>query len=111
MSRVILCVPLGDDSRVDPRWGRAAVVAVAEVLDGRIGSWREFRVDWDRLHDEGGPGRHHARVARFLLEHHVERVVADHVGEGLVRMLATMSIGLRLGAEGLARDAVLAAAA
>lgn len=108
---VIACVPVSPDGTVDPRWGRADRLAVAEVEDGRILSWEEFQVDWSTRHDEGSSARHHARVARFLLEHHVGAVVAHHVGEGMVRQLATMKVTLHLDAEGDARAAVVAALA
>lgn len=106
---MILCVPVTPEETVDPRWGRADSIAVAEVLDGKIDNWQEIEVSWSRLHDEGTPARHHARVARFLRENHVEAVVANHVGDGMVRMLDTMGLALHLDAEGDARAAVLAA--
>ncbi|MBK5249435.1 MAG: hypothetical protein JJE50_08365 [Actinomycetales bacterium] len=93
---------------VDPRWGRADWVAVADVVDGEIVSWREIEVSWSRLHDEGTSGSHHARVVTFLREHHVEAVVAHHIGDGMVRMLDTMGLPTRLGATGDARAAVRA---
>jgi predicted Fe-Mo cluster-binding NifX family protein len=84
-------------------------VAVADVVDGEIVSWRVIEVSWSRLHDEGTPGSHHARVVTFLREHQVEAVVANHIGDGMVRMLATMGLPAHLGAVGDAREAVLAA--
>ncbi len=108
---VIACVPVLPDGTVDPRWGRADRLAIAEVEGGRLLSWEEFQVDWSVRHDEGSSARHHARVARFLLEHHVGAVVAHHVGEGMVRQLATMKVALHLDAVGDARDAVRAALA
>jgi predicted Fe-Mo cluster-binding NifX family protein len=62
-----------------------------------------------RLHDEGTPGSHHARVVSFLRDHQVEAVVANHIGDGMVRMLDTMGLPTHLGAAGDARAAVLAA--
>lgn len=106
---MIACVPVTSDELVDPRWGRADRIAVANVVDGKIESWQEIDVWWSRLHDEGTPARHHARVARFLLEHHVETVVAHHVGDGMVKMLSTMGLPLHLDAVGDAKAAVLAA--
>src|SRR5487761_2209154 len=106
---MILCVPITPEGTVDPRWGRADSIAVAEVASGQIESWQEFEVDWSRLHDEGTPARHHARVARFLRDNHVEAVLANHVGDGMVRMLDTMGVALYLNAEGDARSAVLSA--
>ena len=106
---MIVCTPVMNDGTVDPRWGRADWIAVADVVDGQIVEWQEFEVSWSRLHDEGTPARHHARVARFLLENHVDSVVAHHVGDGMVQMLNTMGLPLHLGATGDARTAVLAA--
>lgn len=104
-----VCVPITSDGLVDPRWGRADRIAVANVGDGKIENWEVFEVLWSRLHDEGTPARHHARVARFLRENDVEAVVAHHVGDGMVRMLDTMGVPLYLEATGDARAAVLTA--
>ena len=106
---MIVCVPVTSDGMVDPRWGRADWIAVANVVDGEIESWQEQEVSWSRLHDEGTSAQHHARVARFLRQNHVEGVVANHVGDGMVRMLSTMKLPLFLDATGEARTAVLAA--
>lgn len=106
---MILCVPVTNDDMVDPRWGRADRIAVAEVVNGEITSWQEIEVSWSRLHDEGTPARHHARVARFLKDHQIQTVVANHVGDGMVRMVNTMGLTLRLDADGDARSAVLSA--
>ena len=46
-------------------------------------------------------------MARFLRDHHVDVVVADHMGGGMRRMLDTMRVSVRLGAAGDARGAVL----
>jgi hypothetical protein len=46
-----------------------------------------------------------------LLDHHVEAVVAHHVGDGMIRQLGVMKVALHLGAEGDARSAVLTTAA
>ena len=106
---VNVCVPITSDGLVDPRWGRADRIAVANVGDGKIENWEVFEVLWSRLHDEGTPARHHARVARFLRENDVEAVVAHHGGDGMVRMLDTMGVPLYLEATGDARAAVLTA--
>jgi len=103
---MIVCIPVASDGRVDPRWGRAQRVAVARVNGGAIESWQEFDVGWGTLHDAGPEGQHHARIARFLQEHGVQSVVADHMGPGMTEMLAKMGIAVRLGAAGAAREAV-----
>src|SRR5664280_819175 len=89
---------------LDPDW-----VAVADVADGEIVSWQEIEVSWSRLHDEGTSGSHQARVVTFLCEHQVEAVVANHIGDGMVRMLDTMGLPVYLGVSGDARAAVQAA--
>ncbi len=102
-----ICIPVTHDGLVDPRWGRAQRVAVASVTDGHVDGWEEFDVGWGSTHDQGPEGQHHARVARFLQEHGVQLVVANHMGPGMAQMLAKMGIAVRLGASGTARDAVL----
>ena len=82
---------------------------MAEVVDGEIASWQQIEVSWSRLHDEGTPGSHHARVVTFLREHEVAAVVANHIGDGMVRTLDTMGLPVLLGAVGDARAAVLTA--
>ncbi len=106
---MIVCIPVMPDGSVDPRWGRAERVAVATVGAAGIESWQEFDVGWGTLHDAGPEGQHHARVARFLQEQHVELIVANHMGQGMAQMLPKMGIAVRLGAAGPARDAVIAA--
>ncbi len=106
-----VCVPVTGTGRVDPRWGRADRVAVAEVLDGAVRDWQEFAVSWGTLHDEGTEGSHHARIARFLRENRVDAVAAEHVGAGMQRMLDAMGVRLVTGLAGDAISAVRTAAA
>jgi len=108
---MLTCVPVLPDGQVDPRWGRAAVVAIAQVDDGTVTAWQEFNVGWDHLHDVGTEGGHHARVARFLREHGVQAVVADHMGPDMLTMLGRMGVVVRLGASGDAREAASSPAA
>ncbi len=106
-----VCVPVTADGQVDPRWGRADRVAVADVAGGAIRGWREFAVGWGALHDQGSEGAHHARVARFLRDNLVEAVAVHHVGPGMQRMLGSMGIHVVSGLGGDARAAARAAAA
>ncbi len=106
---MVVCVPVTADGLIDPRWGRADRVAIAEVTGGGIANWQESDVGWSTLHDAGTEGSHHARVARFLQDHHVEAVVANHMGMPMVHMLERMGLKLRLGAMGDAREAAIAA--
>ena len=105
---MIVCIPVTGDGQTGNGWGRARRLALATTSGGAITDWQELEVGWDVLHDAQGEGSHHARVARFLIDHHVESVVAEHMGDGMVRMLATMGIRTSLGADGDARAAVLA---
>lgn len=104
-----VCVPVTTDGQIDPRWGRAERVAVANVSGGRVAEWQEEEVGWNRLHDAGTEGSHHARVARFLQDHRVEMVIAHHMGAGMQHMLDRMGLAVRLGAQGDARAAASAA--
>ena len=104
-----VCVPVTADGTIDPRWGRADRVALAEVDAGQIVSWTEIEVSWGTLHDQGAEGVHHARVVRFLREHNVQTAIAGHMGEGMRHTLAKMGLRVRLGSTGDARAAVLAA--
>lgn len=102
----VVCIPVRSDGSLDPRWGRADRVAIATVSDGVVDQWREIDVRWGELHDSGGEGQHHARIARFLQENGVQAVVADHMGPPMEEMLRKMAIRVLLGARGSARDAV-----
>jgi predicted Fe-Mo cluster-binding NifX family protein len=104
-----VCVPVTPDGQVDPRWGRADRVAIAEVADGEIRDWREFTVAWGTLHDQGSEGAHHARVARFLRDNGVKAVAVHHVGAGMQRMLGSMAVRVVTGLSGDARSAARAA--
>lgn len=106
---MIVCVPITEDGQVGGGFGRASRVAVADVAGGEVGSWAEYDVGWDRLHDEGGEGAHHARIVRFVREHEVTAVVTRHMGPGMQHTLAKMRVAVHLGADGAARTAVLLA--
>ena len=106
---MIACIPVAADDVTAPGWGRAHRVAVADVSNGQITDWRTVDVGWDTSHDEGTEGAHHARVARFLIDQHIEIVVAQHMGPGMTRMLSGMGLPVALGAGPDARGAVIAA--
>ena len=106
---MVICVPVTAEGLVDPRWGRADRVAIAETAGDGIGSWQEFDVGWGTLHDAGTEGSHHARIARLLRDHRVETVVAHHMGTPMVHMLQQMGLTVCLGATGDARKAAIAA--
>lgn len=101
-----VCIPVTSDGQVDPRWGRAARVAVADVQDGSLSAWEEFAVAWDQLHDETTEGGHHARIARFLQDNRVDTVAAGHMGEPMVQMLGRLGIAVHLDVAGDAHEAL-----
>ena len=72
---MVVCLPVTKDGQVGTGWGRAHDVAVAVVNNatGHIEQWDEFPVRWDELHGQGEEGKHHARIARFLMDHGVGR--------------------------------------
>ncbi|MEV0900698.1 NifB/NifX family molybdenum-iron cluster-binding protein [Actinoplanes sp. NPDC049802] len=104
-----VCVPVTEQDQVDRRWGRAQRVAVVEAGAEGIGQWQVFDVGWDRLHDEGTEGSHHARVVRFLRTHEIAMVVAGHMGPPMQNTLQRMGLRVVLDAAGDARAAVAAA--
>jgi predicted Fe-Mo cluster-binding NifX family protein len=101
---LVVCVPVSADGLLGPSWGRAERVAVATVRKDGIGDWQEFEVGWGDLHDAGTEGSHHARIARFLIDHQVQAVAAHHMGAPMVNMLSKMGLTVRLGQAGNARD-------
>ena len=103
-AEITVCVPVTVSGQLDPRWGRADRVAVAAVSQDGIAEWTEFDVSWGTLHDSGTEGSHHARIARFLREHDVEAVAADHMGAPMAHMLEKMGLSVRLGETGSARE-------
>ena len=107
---MIACIPVAATGEVGHGWGKAQRVAIAEVSSGEVSRWDEYDVGWDRLHDEGGEGSHHARIVRFLTEHQVGAVVTGHMGPPMQHTLEKMGLAVLLGAVGDARAAVLSAA-
>lgn len=46
-------IPVRPDGSVEPRFGKAPMVAVAQVdNDGHVTDWHTFKVEWDRLHND-----------------------------------------------------------
>ena len=109
MSTRDLCVPVTADEQVGTSWGKASAVAIATVDDGAIESWRTEAVNWDVSHDEGTPGSHHARVARFVQDNAITTVVAVHMGEPMQNMLTKLGVDVQQGVAGDARMAVISA--
>ena len=105
---MIVAAAVEPDGHLGHSWGKARSVVVARVEGEQVLAWQVHQVSWDRLHDAGTHGSHHARVVSFLREHRVEAVAVDHVGEGMRRMLASMGVRLVEDVHGPAREALLA---
>ena len=106
---MIIAIPVDAADQVAHGWGRAPSIALATVTGGAITGWQVHDVGWDVAHDEGTEGSHHARVVAFLRDKGVEMVVAEHMGDGMVRILGSMHLPVVLGAAGDARASVIAA--
>lgn len=91
--------------------GKAHTMAVATVANGRIVGWDVEEVGWDVLHDAGPEGTHHARIVRFMRDHHVEAVVTGHMGSPMVNTMTKLGVLPLVDASGDARQAALAGAA
>lgn len=103
---MVVAMPVTADGQLGGGWGKARNVAVARVNgQGSVESFDVYTVEWDALHDEDGEGQHHARIARFLIDHGVERVATGHMGPGMVHMLGKMNISVVQNAAGDAREA------
>jgi predicted Fe-Mo cluster-binding NifX family protein len=107
---VVVAVPVREGRRLGRSWGKAPVVALVTVRDGEVADWAEHDVRWDVSHDEGHHGSHHARVVRFLREHGVAAVAADHMGDPMVHTLERLGVVVVLGAGDDGEAAALAAA-
>lgn len=102
---MIACIAIAHGDQVGDGWGRAHDVAVADISpDGEVRSWEEYPVRWDELHGQGGEGAHHARIATFLMDHQVERVITGHMGAGMSHMLEKMKISTVVDVSGNARQ-------
>ncbi|MFZ2226899.1 MAG: NifB/NifX family molybdenum-iron cluster-binding protein [Candidatus Nanopelagicaceae bacterium] len=103
---MIICTPVTSDGNIDPRWDRADWIAIAEVINGKIVNWQEIDVLWSQLYYSGTFGSHDDRIVKFLREHRVEAVIANHVGDSMAQIFGTMRISVHLGATGDAQLAV-----
>lgn len=102
---MVICISIAGGDQVGGGWGKARDVAVAEVSpEGEILRWEDFNVRWDELHGQGGEGAHHARIAKFLMDHGVERVITGHMGPGMHHMLEKMNISTVVDVQGNARE-------
>lgn len=104
-----IATPVDDAGKSAHAWGRAHWVAVADVRDGAIADWQVHEVSWDDLHDAGTHGSHHARIVTFLKDQGIQAVVVNHMGEGMQRVLATMTIPMLPATPGDAKHSVLLA--
>ena len=96
---MIAVVPVTTQGLVDPRWGKAARVAVALVTGGEIVEWTEYDVGWDAAHDLGTEG-----------SHRITHVVVNHMGAPMVNTITKMGIAIVSAESVQAREAVALAA-
>ncbi|MBX5464162.1 MAG: hypothetical protein IRZ26_01245 [Clostridia bacterium] len=104
-------LPVDNEGRIFPHFGRAPRLAVATLEDGRVTGWDLLDVDWGRSHDLVPRGEHHRRVFETLREQDVQVVLAGEMGEGMLRSLGAVGIQVVLGVSGDARGAAEAYAA
>lgn len=104
---MIIAIPVLEDGTVDPRWGKAHTVALAQVEKDQLIGWSDIEVNWDVLHDEApSEGSHHARVVRFLQDNNVEAVILNHAGAPMMNTMQKMGLVIATDAEGNAKDVV-----
>ncbi|MGC8710747.1 MAG: NifB/NifX family molybdenum-iron cluster-binding protein [Candidatus Micrarchaeia archaeon] len=85
--------------------GRAPRVAIIHVKDGKVASIEEIDVKWDQAHEMEKEGEHHANVARFIIGHKINEVIAAGSGPDMRRMLEKIGLKVRL-AGGYYKDAI-----
>lgn len=100
-----------DGDQVGSGWGRARTIAIATVSGEEITDWQEHPVAWDVAHDEGTEGSHHARIVRFLREHHAQAAITGHMGQPMAHTLTKLGVLPLLGGTGDARRAAVVGAA
>jgi predicted Fe-Mo cluster-binding NifX family protein len=110
MDAMTICVPLNPDGTVHDRLGQANTVAICHVADGQVTDWTEHVVGWDTTYGIETLGVHHPRVIRFLQDHHVDTVIADHLCDVMQSTLPVLGIAIHMGVTGDARAAVAATA-
>lgn len=102
----VVAIPVGADGTIDRAWGRAERVAIVTTNAGSIREWQEHHVGWGAARQEGREGEHHARIARFLLDHRVNTILCHHMGPGMTTMVDRMDILCISGQAGSARHAL-----
>ena len=101
-------IPIAPNGDVGGGFGKAHMMAVGTIVNGEISDWQEHEVDWDRLHDEGPHGTHHARIIRFMQDNEVTHVLGSHMGEPMQNTFAKLGLPVTLDLSGNARAAVIA---
>lgn len=101
-----IAIPVTPEGQVDPRFGKAHFVAVAEVNDDgtETTQWDVQEVNWDELHDIEPHGTHHGRIVRFLTDNNVDSVIINHAGESMLNTMAKMGLIIVTEAEGDAKE-------
>lgn len=108
---MIVVVPVAPDGQVGGHFGKAHLMAVANVQGGAVVDWRVEEVAWDVQHDLGTHGSHHARIVRFMVDNRVEAVCFIHMGPPMMNTLTKLGLTLLPITPGDAREQVAAAIA
>ena len=83
-----------EGEQVGHGWGRARVVAIVDISDGKVSGWQEDPVGWDTLHNSGTEGAHHARIVRWCRDNEITDVLVHHMGQGMVTTLTKLGLNL-----------------
>lgn len=87
--RVLLVI--GDDGSVSGALPSAQSVVIADVRGLDIVRWQLHQVGWDALR---GTRDAEGRIAAFVVEHHVQAIVADRLPESTRDALAAMGVAV-----------------
>ncbi len=83
--------------------GRAQIVEIIYIKDGKVEKISEIDVKWDETHEKEQEGLHHASVAKFIIGNKVDEVVTAGAGPDMRSMLEKLGIKIRL-ANGYYKD-------
>ncbi|MGC8647831.1 MAG: NifB/NifX family molybdenum-iron cluster-binding protein [Candidatus Micrarchaeia archaeon] len=86
-----------DESGMLTGIGRAPRVAIIHEKDGKVEKIEEIDVGWDKAHETEQEGLHHATVAKFIMQHKVNEIIASGAGPDMRKMLERLGMKIRIG--------------
>ncbi len=109
-----IAVAVTPDGMVNSHFGRTATMALVDVENGEVASWKEIDAPFAAMHGEHGhhegghhhPESHQDTIKDFLLEQDVDVVFVHHAGRGLYKVMNETDMQVMTGAQGSAREAV-----